>query len=974
MEDHQQTNDPYVVTFSDFLGVIRRHRRNICIAIAVCTFLGAFFALNRPVKYLIKASFKERGFANNDGAGKGIGVLLGRKSSDKQSEAKTWFTSHNLLKNLVLTLDLHGAIYPKNKPFFEFHWVMWNNLKVEYSYYLKRPSPYLKESIRPLFLSHLEYEDELPTILNLQFLSETNYLLTDIYGEEVGLGKFGVPFEGETFKFTVNRDEKYPLEQPVYEVYLNSTDVVAKDLKKIISLKNDPLDEELVHLSTIHPDRQRGAELINTLIAIYKINKSNEQKRVADEQLAYLEERQNEAQKNLKRAMHEFAKEQSKDFETRGFVNTDRALEFLATRQLEYQRRLLAIDLENKRLEKVLKEGYVFYDRYTVDGDSTVINQLLQEIRQLRQQADSIKLSLQESPIAFDEDEGIAFDRQMADLEDTQQLIMELRAIEKELANNHLLLPSDSLMNDPRIMLHSWYEKLKDYQQEYEWSQLSPSDWENRKMQFATYIKNLIKLFEVHEKALRERLAHHGELKDEFKGIDLNLANELFIGYNRALNETETQLVKLQFILDSIQQPKFELNSLSSQLNDSISRDLVSNYSRLLLDLQDESNRSQKEQERIRNELLRQRKFLEMHITQSISVLNLTADLQRNKIGALQKMTLALIQLKISLLEKQLENFITSRISNLNNEKLVIEEELHSVKREMATIPELKISEQIMQQRLEQSRDFRREITHLVESKNITNNLEVVLSKTVDEAIAPIFPRTPNVLLFALIGMVLGAFGSVFYYCLIEAIKGVTLTAENLREMNLHVAGEITSSSDDKSVYRRAIQQLTSGPTPKGSIAVVGHGSMKMAKGLAALLQKRGDSVVIVSLAFESKGALHSGGCLLDFLEGGGDFPEAGQIDGINYLGPRRVSSFGSELIASEHFSRFVEQMEKRYRWVLCVSDASVATAEGELVVSLFHRACVVLNDERLETIRDVIRMAKQESSIYMSFIKIADF
>jgi hypothetical protein len=969
MDSNQNKDEMYVVTFSDFLGVIKRHRKNILIIIAACTVLGALFALNRPVKYVIEASFKERGIANDIPVGNNIGVILSKKSSDKQSEARTWFTSYDLLKKLAITLDLNGGIYPKRKPFINFHRVMWNNFKVEYAYYRKRPSPYLKERVRPVYLTDVQYDSELPTILDVTFPSDNEFAITDIYGKKIGEGRYGVPFHGEGFSFVVHRDAQFSLEQAIYEISLNSPYRVAKGLKENIAFKNDSLDEELIHLTTLHPDRHRGAQLINSLIALYKIHKVDEQRRVSDEQIAYLEERKSEAQKTLRKAMDEFASEQSKGFETSGFVSTDKALEFLATRQQEYQGRLLSIELENKRLEKVLHEGYVFYDRYSIDGDPSVINQLLHEIRQLKQQADSIKLSLQESPLSFDDDERLAFDRQMGDLEDTEMLIIELRAIDKELANDHLLRPSDSLMNDPRIMLHSWYEKLQDYQQEYEWSQLSASDWKNRKIQFATYINNLIELFEVHEKALRERLANHGDLKEEFKGIDLNLANELFINYNRALNDTETQLVKLQFILDSIQQPKFELNSLTSQLNDSISNDLVAHYSKLLLDLQDDSNRSQKEQERIRNELLRQRKFFEMHIAQSITVHNLTAKLQRNKINSLQKMTLALIQLKISLLDKQLENFITSRISNLNHETLVIEDLLNNVKKEMATIPKKKISEQMMQQRLDQSRDFGREITNLVETKNITNNLEVALSKTVDKAIAPVFPRRANVLLFAVLGMMLGTIGSVFYYCLSEAIKGVTATPENLSEMGLSVSGVYKNqSSDERSVLRRVIQSIV-GDVSHEAIAMIGHGSMDVAKGVAKLLSKRGGKAVIVSLSFDGKNSFKSGSCLLDYLEGRCEEPFITKCVDYDLVDSQKVSQFGSELVVSERFSQYLKKVSSHYEWVICVSNSSVATAEGEHMLHLFNRVGVVLHDERVESIKTAIQTAKHDDHKKLTFI-----
>lgn len=954
----------YVVSFSDFILVLKRYRRKILFWTLLFSALGLLFSLNRSVKYLVTASFKERGIANHQSS-HSFGSLL-KKSSEMQSEANTWFTSHTLMKRLVEELSLHGRIEPLKRPLSYYFNRMINNAKIEYAYLKEVPSPNLSSQGSPLFLEKLLYTGEEAVFLQLSFLNDQDYLVKRRDGKVVGKGKFGKPFATANYSFTLQKEEKVPLEQLTYLLRIDPSDFIAKKLFKKMEFENDSNDGELVFLTTLHQDRKIGASLLNKLISLYKAHKREEQKRVAKEQIAYLKKREQEAETKLIKTMEHYAKEQSKDLATSGFVSSDKALEFLATREMEYQKRLLQIDLETKMLSNVIANGDLFYDRLQIDTLPNAIHPLLTEIRHLKEQGDSLKLSLQESSPSFDESEKLVFNKQIADLEDTGALVVELQAIEKELKKDNLITPSDTLLKDPRLMLESWYEKLQEYRQEFSWSTLSHEQWEGKKRQFAAYVKNLIQLFEVHEKALRERLAHHGDLKEEFKGINLKLSHELLFTYNKELSQIESELIKITFILESLQQPYFELSSLASKLSDPVSRELIANYSKQLLKLQDRTHISEKEQERIQNDLQRQKDFLEMHLTQSLSVLGLTKELARANIHNLQKVSLALIQQKISLLEKQLESFVINRLSNLKDEKGMVEEQLSSIRKEMSTIPNKKISEKILEQNLEKSRDFGREITRLVETKNIGNNLEVILSTPVDHAYPPTLPRRPHLILFTLLGAIFGCLFSTFVYCLKEAIQGIVASPANFREMGFPVAGVLSSKYPKKEGIQPedlAVIRTAATVCRKEKVSLIlGEKAEPFAKDVTKLLKKSGEKTLLIPLLFEERRKSQSEKTLLDYLEGEIESPSI-ENDTVVTGGH---SPYGTELVTSKRFKELLTSFEKEYDKIICYSSKSLASAEGQRLFSQFEQVAILLHDERMEKMEPALQKTESKT---LSFV-----
>jgi len=733
-----EEQDP-ILTFSDFIHVVKKSYRKILYTALTFALIAAAYTLTRPVTYQFIASFKDKG--NVNASNSPIGSLLGGGSSSTQSEAVTWMKSLKIQKRLIKRNNLQAVINYKNPPKTRYLTRINNNLRIDYASLLDRPYPNLLPYEFPLTVTDVKYGGELPLHFTINFIDSTQFKISKKTGEYIGQGTLGTLFAHDNYTFTLNLKESEQLPKDTLTLELKPLDPLAEKFSSTFVFQTDNKDKTLVNIFFKHPDKYLGAQIINDLMSLYKQHQQEEHLRITQEQVAYLQRRQAEAKQNLQKAMEVYAQEQSNDVKANGFPNAETALKFLASKQQEYQDRLIAIDLESKRLTKAFEEGLSFYESYIPKSDPAFINALMSEIRKYKQDADGIELSIHQFPASFEESKSHTLTKHMSELENVQAKIDETKAILAEINQDNLIVPSQRLMNDQRFLIKSWHEKLKEYLAEKELGKLSEKDWNSRKGQFVEYLTNLLQLFEVHSKALRDRLSHQGDIYDEFKGINLEIARELFFAHNKELNNIESQLLTYQFVLDNLQHKDFELNSLNNLLKDQISQNLINNYSTLLFTLQDESNRSFKEQDRIKNELLRVRKFLEMHISQCMQVQNLSADLFRGKIYALQKASLALMKQHLSLLDKQMRDYISTRTNNLHQERQIIKDHLEELKSTMSILPRQWLSQQLMNYQYEMSKDFGREISHLVESKNITGNLEVVQSSPVNLAFTPLYPK-----------------------------------------------------------------------------------------------------------------------------------------------------------------------------------------------------------------------------------------
>ena len=284
-------------------------------------------------------------------------------------------------------------------------------------------------------------------------------------------------------------------------------------------------------------------------------------------------------------------------------------------------------------------------------------------------------------------------------------------------------------------------------------------------------------------------MSHQQAPLKEFQGINLNIAKDLYISFNKELSNAESSATQHEFISDQLNEPNFEISSLSTILTDPLSLEMITRTSNLILALKDQDNRSAKEQERLNADIAIQKGFLKTHVQQSIALLNLRQKFLKEKIQHLQSLNLSLIQEQISILENQINEYIDNTLVNLNQEKLLIEKNLNELRMEMAAFPQKWAAEQLIDQQMEINKNLVEEISKLVESKNIANNLEKLQSAPVDMAFPPLHPKSPRLILLTLFGAVAGAFLGFLWILGWSIIQGIQASTDNLKGIGTDVCG-----------------------------------------------------------------------------------------------------------------------------------------------------------------------------------------
>lgn len=983
MDSKNQNND-FFFSLSDFCQLCKREKSKIFFSAAFFAILAAFYTLTNPFEYVAEGSFKEKGKSSSGIAYSLTAALFSGANGASDNEGISLMKSRFLMEKLVKKMGLQASI-AKKESHFELLQRIRDNFKIEYAYLRKRVVPVFADSKPILEVSDIVYDDEIPLGLTIKFISDQKFEVIGASNRILGQGEIGIPFSYEKISFTINQKIPANLAYQKWELNFSPLKSIAELLAKKIIIETDRLDKTLLIIKYQDGNRAKATELVNNLMLLYQEYLQNEQDRIAEKQIAYLEKREKEIGDNLKKMMIEHANSLSSDLSDSGFSDSSSAMEFLADNLNYFKHKLLEIDLEVKRLQTAQKEGYAYYDVFTSKGDSSVINQHLSEIRSLKQHADSLDLALRMTPI----DENLQrtiFIQQIQELEEIRHYNEEAKSLLASLNAGDIPNRPERLLKTPKYMVKTWYDRLIELQNQLN---ASASSLEEKKGEqaiyqanFITYLLNLIHLFNVHEKTIQEQLVHQQSQQKEFQGIELDTARELYMSYSKQLNELEALSLQHQFIVDQMQTPEFEISSLSTILNDSVANHMITKASNISLSLKDQNNRSVKEQQRLKDELELEKEFLTLHLKQTIQLLGLKQNLVKDKIKTLQSVTLGLIQEKISILEKQLSDYISTRFKDLKQERLIIEQHQKELKKEMASLPNKWVAEKLIEQQMETNQKMVEEVSRLVESKNITSNLETIQSAPRDKAIPPLHPKSPRLLFHIILGSIMGAIFSVTFLVLQSAVKGFRASESNLSLAGQHVSGAFSLVrknsgkedilDSDLETLRRITAFLCSGERASAggqSVLLISGAGFDFSRLLADLMSKKGLKILRLPISFDHAEDLRGHFGLLQYLQNEASEPGIEHLHNYDEIIEGGISRYSNELLGSANFNKLMQKLLQQYDWIIAVSHAMPATAQAEGLVSLFDHAVINVSEENLTDLRFYMDLASSKPNKKISFV-----
>lgn len=433
------------------------------------------------------------------------------------------------------------------------------------------------------------------------------------------------------------------------------------------------------------------------------------------------------------------------------------------------------------------------------------------------------------------------------------------------------------------------------------------------------------------------------------EGMSLESTHALYLSLIAQRDQLGSLIKQNRFILKQLEDPLFEISSLANSLKDEVSRGIISQAGSLVLHLMDSDNRSEREQQRLRHELTQQRNFLSAHLNQSTDLLVLEEEFLKDKIQALQRVQLSLIHQQMEITEGHWKDFLEARLHQLETERELVGQTLGKLRYQMAELPKRWASERLMMQKFNLNRALAEEVAKLVESNNISNNLETIKSAPIDYAVTPLFPVPPHLILFSLLGLIFGAFLGGSYAVIKGTHEGLTVSAESLQLAQQHVAGPLGREGASLETLRRLTAHLCQ---ERNSVIflMMGKGT-DYSDALATLLSKRGERVLKIDLSFSKKAAVEELPGILQVVEGETLHAKMMSNGAYDFISSGGISPYRSELICSQRFRIFLDYLKMKYDVILLAAPTDAHSAEAECLSKGFDKIAATVGAEKLQDI-----------------------
>lgn len=979
MNDNRDQEEKLVISFSDILTLFRRFKKKILYWAFALGLMGVLLALLKPVSYRAEGTFKEKTMKTSNLPTSMLQMLShGPLIGGSDSEAISLIKSRKLMNEVINKLHLQAYLRAESDLEGLLTTVK-HNLQVLRTAFTFSPHPALKEFCCPLTIETLNYEGEIPLVFALQLEEDGSYEVSEYYSphQVIGRGRLGESFQFEQGKMVLvpTASHESLIAQKFY-LKIDPRTSVAEKLLKILKVEPSKDDKNLLKISFVHRNRHLACSVVNCIMETYQEFLETHHDQVAQKQLNYLNSRRDQLTNDLISLMKQHADFLSNDIYGAGFIDSNKEMDFLARSLDSYKQKLMTNELEIKRLERV-KPNTAHYERYSITGgDADIINTILTEIRTLKQQRDTLEIEQQKKSLAYSSDLQRSLEQQLDELKEVQRYQVELREIATQFQQGGLPQSNSKLLNDGRFLLKGWFERLQK-------AQGNEEEWKQTQESFHFYLVNLERSFNVYERILQERLTHQQNPSGEYQGITLKVATELYLEYSKQVIQMEATIRQNLFFIRQIEDPHFEITSLSSGLSDPVSAEIIRKANTLVLNLRDQNNQSVREQERIKEELSLQRTFLRMHLQQMVQLMELHKELMDEKIFALQNVSLELIHQQISLLEKNLQDYVQSRLQNLHEERQLIQVHLRRIHDEMATLPRKWTAEQLITQEVGTNQLIVEEIAKMVETKNISHNLEVIQSSPVDLSFPPVHPLTPQVLLWGILGFIFGGCIGSGLVLGKSLSQGVTVSAQNLKLKGYHVSGPLIPPLHVAGTHHlqnvnldtlRRLQAYLDVPSSDGTtsdahlvLLLEGKGP-HYAPDFAHLLCQRGQKVLTIDLnALDATAETTPG--LLHYLQGKVKQPPILQEEHGDRITAGGENPFLIDMIRSPVFHQLLEQLKSKYDWIVVASRVLPCSAEAEILIPLFPSIAVTLQQEKTDDLHAYAMLIEQGSRYKISFM-----
>jgi tyrosine-protein kinase Etk/Wzc len=994
-------SDEIVFCLSDIWKIFLRYKKAIFISSFSLALISLSIFLFFPVKYEAKATFKEMEEREESISIKDL--LITSPGSRNFSEALGVMLSSRVLKPLVKELGLQASVICK-----------WTGL----NFFFTNPiENILSEFNEPLIdvdgfqFKDVIYEDESIFKAFLTFTSKDSFELLDREKKKLGSGIVGKPFSIENkILFTlIKRPKDLKLDYD-YPFSLSPINPLLSFLKKNIKIKNHKEHKNIICLSFDSRDRNLAVKILNSLMDHYQNYLKEESKIFSKQQLAYLEERQDEHYKKLKKNLDEYTHYLSQGVDASGFMTIEEEVASLSQPQSKYLADLFSVELEVERLKNLNPEKKIFF---STDDSSAAreIRQMFFDLTLMEEQKDAINLSLQTKSrvLSGRENQNKNIDLELSHLKQDEGKIEakfgeEIKTClakkqseqeKKELLEN---LEESSLSDayealdlirkerkggeDLLKILSSGRQVEGDFAHHLEkivrYSGLSLENFskdEDKKKEICDCLKNHIHKLSLKEHMLKGKFYPSDD--SEFNCIDTELAKKTYLNYCALLDETKLKIEELKHGKKELADDGFDVSSLSLILVDPVSAEVIKKAGKLSLEIKDINNYGEKSRLGLQKELEVQKFFLAHHIDEIIQLKEINKKLILEKIFLLKKALLCEINQKISLLNERLTNFVSCRVESLNSEKKLLQEKLNELHKKLYILPERWEREKLLQLKNEMSQAMIESASEILESKTISYHLHFIHSKPLDIAELPLLPKEPHLKFIFLLSYLVAIILAYCFFFMKSVFNGFYVSLSSLEIFGQKVGGFITplckrdpSCLDHKDLetLREIAHQIFEKKEVK-IISLIGNGGPDYSFALASLIGKNERRVLVLNCQIMLSSKEKETRKFIKYLE-----KKVAIIkkEGYDLVSLGDSSLFMTEKFGSKSFRNLLDELSGEYDYILIYNDSSPTLSEAKIMLSFSHMVVVTVKNETMRELQHYIERPNDSYCRYLTFIAIS--
>lgn len=954
MIDSERGNKARFIFLVDLIRVFKKYRRKLIQVFLICAAIGFLYKAASKPEYKIEASFFEKE-GNNSRAS--LSSLMGNLvSSGQEKNAVIMMSSYRLLEKLTQDLGLNVSIHQKKNLFQCIFNRIYEALCLEFKYRLPDQATF---EIRDVIFPYKEVES-----YSLIFTDTKSFRIVDHKGKTLTSGSVGSPVAFSDIQFTLLRGPENIDKDSAYTISFQPIQSTVKLYKEKICFYPHKENPSIVLLELYDSNKERGILTLNHLMNIYRDFLKEESFVFAEHQLNYLLKRQNEITDKMDETLAEYELFLEKGAKDLGVMGFESEKETMSEPLIAAMSDLDSINLELDWL-----------NQYTNPGFDCDINPDLSkgfEIAELRKQSEALKRERDDFDLALN------------------------LSIQRDSSEKHQQVLKNNILNE-------WTERLKTVRSDKEAALQLLDKFEdpNFKAEFEdifskdsffasftdkmdsnapvedmkTLVKKVVHSLSLQEQHLTNQDWRLSTIPDEVRGMGVEVAKSLHLQYNSQLDNLHLKSQQYQYLLEQINDPQFELTSLSTILQDQVSQGMIASVSDISLKLKDQSNQTQKEILRLQEELRLQKRFLHHHLQEMLRLNQLNASVIKNKIRHVQQLALEGINQKLSATTQQISDQRQIYLDKLQQRKKILTQRIGELKEKLLQVPKQWRTEELLKVRQDLSTQVMQSITQLVEKKTIEKHISQVNSKVLDPPLASFFPEPKKLFLYTILFGLLGSFGVYALLTLWELLAGTSVSIPLLQSVKVHLSGVVSFSLDGPNVdyisdedleTLRSIQSFSH--EAHITTLALGQGP-NYAHSLAELWVKRGHKVLVIETSFQATMNKKNQSGLLQAIESFKEFYPTKLNSSYDYLPPGGTTRFGTEIIASKSFFNFLEKVKKQYDKIIICTRTHLQFSEAKNYFSFSDKIVITLYDEKVKDLEPYFAYEDQCQVPILSYV-----